>query len=134
MPITKNNETRMVAECMQCGEAFDSQMKLRDHIRRIHIEKRKEKPIVVDKAEPVAEANLTPNPAEKILAPAPVNPAPTSPIVLEYRYKGTCPTCRSEVRTIMLDVGDYFAIAYCSNCDKKLTQTKVIPIDKQFKK
>lgn len=52
------------------------------------------------------------------LQPPPIVP---SPIVLTYRYTGTCPDCNKEVSTLELDIKDTHAVvAYCANCNKQL--------------
>ena len=135
MPITKEKPMRTISQCGQCGESFNGMVELKDHIRKVHIPDRIAKfsqPVVEDK--PKIE-KLNPEFA-KITEPAPIQPAPLpNPIVLEYRYKGQCPTCLHEVQTIMMDIEDYsFAVCYCSFCNKKLLQTKVIPISSQGQK
>ena len=51
------------------------------------------------------------------------------PIVLEYQYKGFCPTCQFPIKTIMLHIGKrLFTVAWCSNCSKEIKHQEVRPI------
>ena len=53
------------------------------------------------------------------------------PIILEYRYKGTH-DCGNDVDTILMEVGDStYVLAYCNSCRVKVTDQRVIPIEKQ---
>lgn len=49
------------------------------------------------------------------------------PIILEYHYLGTCPTCKTPVRTLVVeaDTKDKVSvIAFCTNCNKQLETQK----------
>ncbi len=135
MPISKGVPMRTISQCGQCGESFNGMVGLKDHIKKVHIPER-----IIKFSKPVVDEGkneqqkVEEKPVDVVKSPEPPKVPPPEPIVLEYRYKGQCSMCRHDVKTVMLDVDDYsFAVSYCSNCDKKLLQTKVIPISSQFK-
>ena len=136
MPITKGNPVRTISQCSQCGYSFDGLVLLKDHIKKAHIPDRIAKfnqPVVDETPEEKPKEDKPAVPINTPSQPLPV--VKPDPIVLEYKFKGMCPDCRHEPRTIILDIDDYsFAIAFCSNCDKKLVQQKVIPISYQGQK
>lgn len=139
MSITKEKPVKTISQCGQCGESFDGMVQLKDHIRKVHLPERIAKfnqGTIIDQTPKVKEENLEIKPSEKKITE--VQPAmpiiKPEPIILEYRFKGMCPDCRHEPRTILIDIDDYsLAVAFCSNCNKKLIQQKVIPINHQGK-
>lgn len=61
-------------------------------------------------------------------------PLPKKVIVLEYKYSGDCEVCGREIDTIRVSLIEFdMMIAYCPNCKKQFKETKVVPIEKQFK-
>ena len=56
-------------------------------------------------------------------------PTKPTPIKLDYKYSGTCPTCNTNVSTLIF--GE-LVFAYCKNCDKQIENKKVIPISEQL--
>lgn len=85
---------------------------------------------------PKVQKKEAPPPAQ--VAPAVVTPAPPSkvrkPIVLVYKYEGTCPDCDGRLDTINVDLKNHklMVIAYCPFCKKQFTQKEVVPIDQQI--
>lgn len=56
------------------------------------------------------------------------------PIILEYKYSGSCETCGREVDTLLLNVETAnIAVAWCTSCKKSLHQQKVRPIREEVK-
>lgn len=64
---------------------------------------------------------------QPVAPPVPQTPAGTDkPILLKYRFEGTCPKCHNPVKTIIVDTkGKLFANAYCMFDDEVLDQIKV---------
>ena len=53
------------------------------------------------------------------------------PIVLSYKYSGTCPDCHVEVTTVMLTVKEVLhSLALCPKCQNVCQTTEVEPIGK----
>lgn len=57
------------------------------------------------------------------------------PIELNYKYSGSCPDCGREVDTLMFDIGEkdkkgLWAVAFCTDCRKKVKELPVLPIKK----
>lgn len=55
---------------------------------------------------------------------------PTTPLSLEYVYKGKCPSCRTGVETIILDIAsvkkNISVVAWCPMCKKQI-ESKEVP-------
>ena len=115
------------ALCIQCTSSeeellFPTVKELNEHIKSGH------------KIMPIVEA---PKPVEVVKTPDnPPGGTPVSekkPIILEYRYKGTCEICNGELDTIKVSVGEKdMMIAYCPTDRKQWTSQEVIPIGKQL--
>lgn len=61
------------------------------------------------------------------------NRLPQKPIVLKYKFEGSCPDDGRDVDTILIPVQEQeMAVSYCSNCKKQLTTQLVIPIARQM--
>lgn len=53
----------------------------------------------------------------------------TTPITLEYIFKGECPACKRGVSTLELEVASkYYAVAYCVFCKKQHEQREVVKL------
>jgi hypothetical protein len=108
--------------CIQCGEdTFDTMSSLTQHIKNIHVATIRDRGETFEDQPPapVEQGSLVPS-----------NPALPEPIVLTYVFTGQCPTCRTYVETLELEVeGKLFMVAYCSTCKVKVFDKKVIPID-----
>ena len=53
------------------------------------------------------------------------------PLVLTYKWDGSCPACNTEVKTIEVDLGEkWVVVAFCIACNKKLKQQEVLPLPK----
>lgn len=58
-------------------------------------------------------------------------PMIVKPLVLTYRWDGSCPVCNTEVKTIDVDLGEeWVVVAFCIACNKKLKQQEVLPLPK----
>ena len=54
------------------------------------------------------------------------------PIVLKYKYEGTCETCKAPLDTIEVIAGEtLMVVAYCSSCKKQYLQESVLPMSQQ---
>lgn len=84
---------------------------------------------------PKIEAVTVPNPPKTANKPQPIPEQPKKePIILEYRFKGTCEICNGGLDTIKVEMGDKDTmIAYCPSCRKQWTSQIVIPINLQSK-
>ncbi len=100
-------------------------------------------PGIPNNAMPTPEFIATVERIEKAKAttlPLPPNPAVSTPIqphdepkvvpvVLQYKYSGTCYSCGTEVETLIVNVGRTMsALAWCSKCKKTITQQNVKPL------
>ena len=85
------------------------------------------------KTMPKVEASKVPDVVKTPDNPPSGTPVPgKKPIILEYRYKGTH-DCENEVDTLGIEVGDsFYVIAYCNTCRIKVTDQRVIPLEKQI--
>lgn len=119
------------AFCVRCsnedGELqFDSVRELFEHEKSGHtiMPKMKEETKPQTKTETPPVAAVVPNKIPEI---------PKRPIGLFYKYEGACEDCGREVDTIEVGLGAHLMmIAYCPNCKKQYSQTKVLPIKSQF--
>ena len=69
---------------------------------------------------------------EVIEKPKGANIVIIKPLELQYKWVGMHKTCNMEVKTITVDLGEKaMIIAYCVNCDEKLEQREVVPIERQ---
>lgn len=54
------------------------------------------------------------------------------PLMLIYKWIGSCPVCNTEVKTIEVELGEKnIEIAFCIHCDEKILQQEVIPLPKK---
>lgn len=56
-----------------------------------------------------------------------------TPLILEYKWTGQCPTCRNSPETFILAAGDasktvHWAIGWCLSCRKEVSRRKVTPL------
>lgn len=117
--------------CMQCNEEFGSLQELQEHMKKTHIQtRRQEFKVPVDRSIP----NINPvkdKPLEPQIKAKPFVPVPPDPIKLEYVYHGQCPQCRNNITTLNINISDNeYRIAWCEGCKLQLAQKRVIPIDK----
>lgn len=133
MPETKNKPMRNIVQCGICGNVFKSAYDVKLHIKEAHVGKKPEAPKEEEKTDssgtetPQGIVPETGTATEmQIVAP----PAPElEPVNLQYKFFGFCSVCKCEPRTIMLDVGEgLYSVAFCSSCNKKLKQVKVVPL------
>lgn len=130
----------MSAICLQCsGEStlmeFPTVKILNEHIKSGHKTKPegwtpRKKRITLEQANAKRSKNVkktSPTASSGEKKP----PKKPTPILLAYKYSGTCPDCDNELDTISVSVGKKDSvIAYCAVCKKQHKETKVVPLPK----
>lgn len=99
--------------CITCGEDFPSSADLERHTCGNKVVSQK------------APQLNTFNPQTQ-----PVDTVASTPLKLEYVYKGKCPVCSAtQVRTIELDVAKkHFCVAYCNQCQRQIEEKEVVKL------
>lgn len=137
--------------CILCSETLKGDNAYLAHMQTVHsaTQQAKEKnlpkdipAVVLDKDAPPSDEFMEiakmmdkptppPNPVQlKPVPPAPVIQQQTKPIILKYKYEGTCEKDNTPIKTIMVEVaGQLVANGYCMNCDEVKKQINVHPIE-----
>lgn len=113
--------------CTKCSSSptFNGMKELQEHIRSVHTLGQAQRPVPPIRAE-------SPPPIVEVAPPVVEEPPKREPVVLEYKYKGECPTCGTQVTTLdVVLVDKKVMIAYCIPCNVKVTEQVVIPIEEQ---
>ena len=124
--------------CVRCSTSedevsFDTVKELKEHESGGHRTKPKKElppspPLTLSATEKIKEEDLKATP-EKLIMPESIAQELVKPLLLAYKWIGACPTCRTEVKTIEVELGEKnIIIGWCVHCDRKLKQQEVVPI------
>ena len=123
--------------CPEHGN-FASKEAFAEHMAKQHPDIVTNQKIVIKPISPIPPPQNLPPPPTTPLPPAPVLETKTQalPLILEYRYKGSCPKCNTPVSTIYFSdfLGKAVVTAYCKNCDEALEKKVVKPLNTIIKK
>ena len=70
-----------------------------------------------------------PKPKKVVVVEKPEPKKKLEPLKLTYRWIGQCSVCGGQVETLDIAIrNDFFIVAWCSSCHKKLSQRKVVKL------
>lgn len=122
--------------CIPCSLEFSTEADFTVHKSSGHVDKSKGLTLVGPGVEPdpdfaatIARIEAKKNEPQVMTAPPVHSPRPELPelqaVQLIYKYTGDCPTCRTPVSTLELDLDQTHAvIAHCVKCNKQLEVRK----------